>query len=139
MTCRPMWKAATERRMSSSSGSLQEMAKTLGLERRVPSLSLSSPRRLGRHTQKLKPKLGQRWRPKVRCSVEKLVDWNCRSGMGSLGLDLAKRVASVAPTASCPEQAVSHSQAMRACRRFEVRISFSVPGDRVRNVKRACT
>src|SRR5215510_6065781 len=110
-----------------------------GFDRRVPSASLISPRLLGRHTQKLKPKPGQRSSPKVRCSVEKLVDWNCRSGMGSLGLDLAKRVASVAPTASWPEQAVSHSQAMRACWRLEVRISLRVPGERVRNVKRACT
>ena len=110
-----------------------------GLERPVPSASLISPRLLGRQTQKLKPKPGQRSNPSVRCSVEKLVDWNCRSGTGSDGLDLANSVASVAPTASWPEDDVSHSHAMRACCRGEVRISFSVPGCRVRNVNLACT
>src|SRR5215510_5657450 len=103
-----------------------------GFERRVPSASLISPRLLGRQTQKLKPKPGQRSKPNVRCSVEKLVLWNCRSGTGSLGLDLANSVASVAPTASWPEEDVSQSQAMRACCRLEVKISFSVPGSRVR-------
>src|SRR5262247_4731170 len=110
-----------------------------GFERRVPSASLISPRLLGRQTQKLKPKPGQRSKPRVRCSVEKLVDWNCKSGVGSLGCDLANSVASVAPTASWPEQEVSHSKAIRACCRGEVKISFSVPGVWVRKVKRACT
>src|SRR6476619_3390242 len=99
-----------------------------GLERPVPSVSLISPRLFGRQTQKLKPKPGQRSKPSVRCSVEKLVDWNCRSGTGSCGLDLANSVASVAPTASWPEDDVSHSNAMRTCCLGEVRISFSVPG-----------
>src|SRR5690349_19491907 len=98
-----------------------------GFERRVPSASLISPRLFGRQTQKLKPNPGQRSSPKVRCSVEKLVDWNCRSGTGSLGFDLANNVASVAPTASWPEQAVNHSKAMRACWRRDVKISLSVP------------
>src|SRR5262245_12937388 len=99
-----------------------------GLERPVLSASLISPRLFGRQTQKLNPKPGQRSRPRVRCSVEKFVDWNCRSGTGSDGLDLVNNVASVAPTASCPEDDVSQSNAMRACWRGEVRISFSVPG-----------
>src|SRR5215470_868509 len=110
-----------------------------GLERPVPSASLISPRLLGRQTQKLKPNPGQRSNPRVRCSVEKFVDWNCRSGTGSDGLDLANSVASVAPTASWPEDEVSHSSAIRACCRGEVRISFSDPVCRVRNVNLACT
>src|SRR5262244_558103 len=84
-----------------------------GPERPVPSASLISPRLLGRQTQKLKPKPGQRSSPSVRCSVEKFVDWNCRSGTGSDGFDLANSVASVAPTASWPEDDVSHSNATR--------------------------
>ena len=71
--------------------------------------------------------------------LEKFVDWNCRSGTGSEGLDLANSVASVAPTASWPEDDVSQSNAMRTCWRGEVRISFRVPGCRVRNVNLACT
>src|SRR5215510_6129443 len=110
-----------------------------GFERPVPSESLISPRLFGRQTQKLKPKPGQRSRPSVKCSVEKLVDWNCRSATGSDELDLANSVASVAPTASWPEDDVSHSNAIRACCRGEVRISLSVPGCCVRNVNRACT
>src|SRR5262245_15738732 len=108
-----------------------------GLERPVPSASLISPRLLGRQTQKLKPKPGQRSNPRVRCSVEKFVDWNCTSGAGSDGLDLANSVASVAPTASWPDDDVSQSNAMRACCRGEVRISFNVPGSCVRNVNLA--
>src|SRR5215471_16836478 len=110
-----------------------------GPECPVPSLNLISPRLLGRQTQKLKPKPGQRSKPSVRCSVEKLVDWNCRSGTGSAGFDLANNVASVAPTASWPEDDVSHSNAIRTCCRGEVRISLSVPGCCVRNVNLACT
>src|ERR1051326_6063171 len=85
-----------------------------GFERPVPSASLIWPRLFGRQTEKLKPNPGQRSNPKVRCSVEKLVAWNWRSGTGSVGFDLANRKPSAAPTASSPAREGSHSSAMAA-------------------------
>src|SRR5258708_39151992 len=78
-----------------------------------PSVSRNviSPRLFGRQTLKMKVKPGQRCRPSLKLSVEKLRTWYWRSGTGSDGLDLANSVASVAPTASWPDPAYSHSSA----------------------------
>src|SRR4029453_3268093 len=75
------------------------------------SRSVISPRLFGRQTLKMKVNPGQRRRPALNPSVEKLWHWYWMSGTGSEGSDFANSVASVAPTESCPDPLNSHSSA----------------------------
>ena len=76
--------------------------------------SVISPRLFGRQTLKMKVKPGQPCNPSFKPSEEKFSTWYCRSGTGSVGLDLASSVASVAPTASWPVPVNSHCSAILA-------------------------
>ncbi len=78
------------------------------------SRSVISPRLFGRQTLKMKVKPGQRCNPSFRLSEEKFTIWYWISGTGSVGLDFANNVASVAPTASWPVPVNSHCSAILA-------------------------
>src|SRR3954463_13465868 len=90
------------------------------------SRSVISPRLFGRQTLKMKVNPGQRCRPVLNPSVEKFRHWYWMSGTGSEGDDLANSVASVAPTASCPDPCSSQSSASLIDLTGLITASFSV-------------
>src|SRR4051812_33118062 len=106
-----------------------------GGERPSASRSVISPRLFGRQTLKMKVKPGQRCRPVLNPSVEKFRHWYWMSGTGSVGLDFANSVASVAPTESCPDPRNSHSSASFTDLAGLITASFSVSVALVLNTK----
>src|SRR3954465_12410870 len=99
------------------------------------SRSVISPRLFGRQTLQMKVNPGQRCRPVLNPSVEKLRHWYWMSRTGAEGLDLANSVASVAPTASCPDPLSSHSSASFTDFAGLITASFSVSVALVLKVK----
>ena len=99
------------------------------------SRSVISPRLFGRQTLKMKVNPGQRCRPFLNPSVEKLRHWYWISGTGSEGSDFANSVASVAPTESCPDPLSSHSSASFTDLAGLITASFKVSVALVLNVK----
>src|SRR4051812_40874064 len=99
------------------------------------SRSVISPRLFGRQTLKMKVKPGQRCRPCLNPSVEKLRHWYWMSGTGSVGDDFANSVASVAPTDNCPDPLTSHSIASFTDLEGLITASFNVSVALVLNAK----
>src|SRR4029078_3022292 len=99
------------------------------------SRSVISPRLFGRQTLKMKVKPGQRCRPVLKPSVEKLRHWYWMSGTGTAGSDFANNVGSVAPTESCRDPLSSQSSASFTDLAGLITASFSVSVALVLNVK----